>query len=805
MPACSGISLAAIASILSLCLGVPAAAGQAAAARLTLPTGIEMRYLERGPADGEVVVFLHGFTDTSRSFLPTIDALLERNPRIRALAPDLRGHGGSSLPPAEECAPAPERCFRVPDFARDVIAFLDALEIERAHLVGHSLGSMVAQVVALEAPERIASLTLIGSTARATGNPGIVDFILGQVVEGMWKPALEAQGLAWPTDAYRRTPLDADPEAETWLAENWVTEIAADPAYLAEIVAETARTPIGTWLGVGRGVLEFDNVARLGGLAVPTLVLWATQDGLLPESDQVALRAALDPASAGCKARYVWKAYGKQPLDASGLQTSDLGHNFQWGAPAAVAEDIAAWLDHGTPTPDLYYADPADPRRIRTDPGAAALLAGPACVTAGDAQATPIDLDEARRAFAAAKSASDRDAGRLWGVELYGPVFLVDPGSRFVVADRADPEGVLAERGGVWVGALPEQLNPANTAIDWSGLRWTMVLWPTPSVPHARNRLLLHEMFHRVQDAVGLPANNPVNVHLDSRDGRSWMRLEMRALAAALVADRGGRAEAIADALAFAAERRGLFPPAAAEEDALERNEGMAEYTGLVLGGLPAEVLADRAAVALEQREGSESLSRSFAYATGPAYGVLLDASGAPWRERLLAGGSLRDLLAQAYPVEPVAAVDARLAPYNGEWVIATEAAREVERLAREAELRGRFVDGPVVRMAPGEDFRFSFDPNEAVGLEGVGTVYESARVVDGWGILEVASGGALFLRDDRGWITGVVVPALAGSPDPPAAGEGWTLELAEGWEIAPGQRPGDWLVRPTAGASGTP
>ena len=61
-------------------------------------------------------------------------------------------------------------------------------------------------------------------------------------------------------------------------------------------------------------------------------------------------------------------------------------------------------------------------------------------------------------------------------------------------------------------------------------------------------------------------------------------------------------------------------------------------------------------------------------------------------------------------------------------------------------------------------------------------------------------SGGALFLRDDRGWITGVAVPAPSGSTDPPAAGEGWTLKLAEGWEIAPGQRPGDWLVRPAGG-----
>jgi hypothetical protein len=60
-------------------------------------------------------------------------------------------------------------------------------------------------------------------------------------------------------------------------------------------------------------------------------------------------------------------------------------------------------------------------------------------------------------------------------------------------------------------------------------------------------------------------------------------------------------------------------------------------------------------------------------------------------------------------------------------------------------------------------------------------------------------------LRDDKGWITGVVVPAPAGSTDPPAAGEGWTLDVAYGWEVAPGQRSGDWIVRTASGESGAP
>lgn len=413
------------------------------------------------------------------------------------------------------------------------------------------------------------------------------------------------------------------------------------------------------------------------------------------------------------------------------------------------------------------------------------------------AQDGPIDMGEARRAFAAAQSASERDAGRLWGAALYGPLFLVDSDSRFVVADRPDPQGLLREQDGVWAGTLPEQINPANTAIEWAGLRWTMVLWPPPSIPHARNRLLLHELFHRIQQDLGLAAENPPNGHLDTRDGRIWMRLEMRALAEALAQRDGDRAASIRDALDFRAHRRSLFPEAAAEEDALERNEGMAEYTGLVLSGLPPELLADRAAVDLERREGSESFSRSFAYATGPAYGVLLDESGRPWREALGRGAVLGDLLEDAYDTEgPRAPAEGRVALYNGERVVAIETAREAERLAREADLRARFVDGPVLRMVPGAEFSFSFDPNDAVNLEGAGTVYGSARVTDVWGILEVDSGGALFPRNADGWFTGVIVPVPAGAPGPPTSGEGWSLTVAEGWELAPGDRAGDWVLR---------
>ena len=370
---------------LALLVGLgPATASEGAQAvfsehSVSLPTGIEMRYYETGDPDGETVIFVHGYTDSSLSFHPTIGALLALRPGLRVITVDLRGHGGTSMPHAAECAPAPERCFTIANLAADVRALIDALAIQRMHVVGHSMGSMVAQDLALAAPDRIESLVLMGSSARIVGNPIMEGFIIGEVLEGTWRPALEARGLAWPADAYGRTPIDTDPAVEEWLLENWVTEMAADPDYLASLAAKTARMPIGAWLGAARAVLRFDNVTRLGELRVPTLVLWATQDVVTPESDQILLRSALDAAATACRMEYVWKQYGRERLPASGIQESDLGHNFQWGAPEAVAADLAAWLERGAPDGNQYYVDPAEPDRIAVGQEAAVVLRGATC------------------------------------------------------------------------------------------------------------------------------------------------------------------------------------------------------------------------------------------------------------------------------------------------------------------------------------------------------------------------------------------------------------------------------------------
>src|SRR5438046_7411128 len=96
---------------------------------------------------------------------------------------------------------------------------------------------------------------------------------------------------------------------------------------------------------------------------------------------------------------------------------------------------------------------------------------------------------------------------------------------------------------------------------------------------------MAQELWHRVQNEIGFPSSGAANNHLDSRDGRVWLQLEWRALAAALTSRGKQRRRAITDALLFRAYRRTIFPQAASQEREMEMHEGLAEYTGVTLSG----------------------------------------------------------------------------------------------------------------------------------------------------------------------------------------------------------------------------
>lgn len=202
----------------------------------------------------------------------------------------------------------------------------------------------------------------------------------------------------------------------------------------------------------------------------------------------------------------------------------------------------------------------------------------------------------------------------------------------------------------VFVGQLPPDALAANTAVEWSGTRWTQMLWPLPEEEGKRATLIAHEMFHRLQPALPIAAaKGGENPHLDTLEGRYLLQLEWRALATALQADnRTARRDAAADALAFRAERYRRFPDAAQDEAALEINEGLAEYSGVMIGNATPEARLEAALHDLRSHVGDASFVRSFAYATGPAYGMLLDEFAEGWRTQL---GRHRPISARAFAI----------------------------------------------------------------------------------------------------------------------------------------------------------
>jgi hypothetical protein len=480
-------------------------------------------------------------------------------------------------------------------------------------------------------------------------------------------------------------------------------------------------------------------------------------------------------------------------------------------------------------------------RRLPLLRAAAVLVASVALLTASAADETDIELLDvplkpkiARQCFQEAQRLCEKDAGRLWGVSLYGPILFADPKTRAVIASQADREGLLTPQDGVFVGTLPPEETIAGTAKHWAGVTWVMLPWPLPKDKRERMHFLTHEMFHRIQPKLGLSAAEigrsaagGTTTHLDTRDGRVWMQLEWRALQGALKHSDPQRRRAVIDALIFRAYRRALFPNAAAGERAQETAEGLAEYTGVRMSADSDSAAIERALLNFERAKSWPTLTRSFAYVSGPAYGLLLDRAKPDWRNGLSASDDLGELLRQALSLDresllsldresllgptsrpkrtppeteregilaPAkdleAAANERAKAYGVDELVAAETARETAKRDLVAEYRQRFLTGPVL-IIPIRSMQFQFDPRDIRPLDDLGKVYPKMKMSDAWGILEV-TGGALIAND---W-SKVVVPA---PPDPtarPLTGPGWTLTLNPGWLPRPAKRHGDYIVK---------
>jgi pimeloyl-ACP methyl ester carboxylesterase len=266
----------------------------AARKTVALPDGERLAYVLMGDPHGEPVVLIHGYTDSARDWVPLVPYLA---PQFRLILPDLRGHGRSGKP---EC------CYTRFDFAYDVKLLLDALAVKRADIVGHSLGSYVAQTFAEVWPERTRRVVRISSS-------------------GCPRPGSPAPRAAHDFAAQIRQlhePLDPD---SPFMIEWWSSPTPVDPDFIRRQRQDAARIPLRVWLAIlDQGLVDTDLQRTLPRLKAPTLLIWGSADPLMEEEVRQTLREALPQAEV--------KVF------------PGLGHNPFWEQPAQVAAVINKFL-----------------------------------------------------------------------------------------------------------------------------------------------------------------------------------------------------------------------------------------------------------------------------------------------------------------------------------------------------------------------------------------------------------------------------------------------------------------------------
>lgn len=380
------------------------------------------------------------------------------------------------------------------------------------------------------------------------------------------------------------------------------------------------------------------------------------------------------------------------------------------------------------------------------------------------------------------QTTSKQHAG-LWNKDLYGPMIFVDPKTRKIFANEADTAGVLQADGKGYSGMLPAKINIANTAINWGGKRWAMVMLPLPQNQQNRLNLLAHESFHRLQPELGFALGNAENNHLDQKDGRVYLRLELEALKKAIQsASAKEQQQHLAHALLFRTYRHSLYANSRTTENELELNEGIAEFTGVMLSG---RNKTEMTAFFLKEIAGffkNPTFVRSFAYYSTPVYGYLLYQSDKNWNKKITAKTDLTGFFVKAFniriPIDVKTATETVADLYNGKAILQEETEREERNKRIVAEYKLKFIEQPhfevkFVKM------NVSFDPRNIVPIEDKGTVYPNIRVTDVWGILTVEKGALMSPNWDKLSIANPIQ-----TEGQKITGDGWILELADGYAL---------------------
>ena len=383
---------------------------------------------------------------------------------------------------------------------------------------------------------------------------------------------------------------------------------------------------------------------------------------------------------------------------------------------------------------------------------------------------------------------------QLWGKDLYGPILLVDPNTRELYANFSDTEGALKPAGEIFTGVLPKEINIANTAVNWSGRRWAMIILPLPTDKSDKINLLAHELFHVSQPSLGFQLFNVENNHLDQREGRIYLRLELEALKKGVQStDQAEQKQVLTNAMIFRKYRCSLYPGAEQSENLLELNEGIAEYTGMMISGRDEAEAVKYFVGSINGFLNNPTFVRSFAYQTTPVYGYLLEKIKPGWNREITVKTNLTDYFINAFalsiPTDLKKATGLILDKYDGEKIISEETQREEKTKQLIILLKNKFITQPHL-VLNFEQMNVSFNPGNIMPLEDKGTVYPNIRVTDNWGILTVEHGALMSPNWDK-----ISVSAPVTNEKNKISGDGWTLELKEGYSVIKDENSGNYKL----------
>ncbi len=382
----------------------------------------------------------------------------------------------------------------------------------------------------------------------------------------------------------------------------------------------------------------------------------------------------------------------------------------------------------------------------------------------------------------------------LWERDMYGPILAVNPSTREVYANFPDRDGALRRVGDVFEGRLPDDININNTIVRWNGRDWAMVMLPVPGLAKERIALFAHELFHVAQPALGFRGYSPDNAHLDEKKGRICLRLELEALRKALEASSDFvMRKCLTDALTFREYRYLLYPQAKVTENLLELNEGLAEYTGIIVSGMTPEEALYHFERSINAFVRYPTFVRSFAYETIPVYGYLLRRTDRYWNKEITPQTNLADFFIRKFGINipshlPSAAASIEDA-YDGRLIRADETNRESIRRDQVETYRREFVNRPHVVIGF-ERMNVTFDPRNVIPLDDKGNVYPTIRITDNWGILDVKNGALMSPRWDR-----ITLSAPSSMNGPDISGDGWTLKLDDRYVLVEDYTTGNYIL----------